>query len=200
VVTDLLKTKLTIVDKRCEGGVRAEIDKFYSEARYDGSRFRAPSIQDVANALLQSISCKEREFNAEICRVMATTQRSLNDKDFEDAQRLVEGFLDERHYGGRLNAFVEGIKRKAASYGVPFDPANYRVDLAAVLYETGVKDLLRQSRASVIAELALHRRHHEERPAGPKSPAAALKAFWLAHWQWVIGTLLAVVGIIASLM
>lgn len=200
MITDLLKTKLTIADKACEGVVRAEIDKFYSKTLYDGSRFCAPSFKEVANALLRLISCKERAFNAEINRVMATAQAFLDEGAFEEAQRMVEAFLDKRHYRNRLDVFVEGIKSKAASYCVPFDPTNYRVDLAAALYEAGVDNLLRQARASVIAELALYKRHCEAPPIRPKSVTGAIKAFWVAYWQWVIGTGLAIVGIIISVI
>lgn len=174
MVADLLKARLMVVDRRCEDETREKIDKFYAEARYEGGRFRTPSFQEVANTVLQSISKKEREFVAEIGRVMGTIQGPLDDAAFDETQRSVAGLLDGNRYSRRLSVFVEGIKRKAASYGVPFDPAHHRIDLAFALYEAGMHNLLHQARASVVAELALYRRERNEKPQGWRGTLLAI--------------------------
>ena len=76
------------------------------------------------------------------------------------------------------------IGRKAASYGIQFDPSVYRFDLHESAYRVGVKNSLRKARRVLTAEVSLH-----SLPSTPES-VKRIKV-WLSFmrarpWQFLI--------------
>ena len=98
-------------------------------------------------------------------RVNAVAKRqvaNIADGGFIEIRR----YFEEERYLGRLERFVEGVHRKAASYGIPFDPQLYRLDLATAAFTAGVKNGSRRGLASVSAELTLYARSDKPNSAG----------------------------------
>ncbi len=133
----------------------------YLRIGYKDGRFNVPNFQDVANDILKVIACKEKKLCAEIKRIFRITGLSLSPKEFEIVSGHVADYFNEERYLGRLEGFVQGVKRKAASYGLPFDPQMYRVDLAESLFAVGVKNAVRRGLTSVSTELSLYARSHQ---------------------------------------
>lgn len=152
----VLAAKLAAIDRECETTARGEIDFLYSQATYHCGRFQSPSLQEASSVWLRLISRKEKEFCAEITRILATAKQSPDDELFTHGMRLIEGYMDEQHYLNRLRVFENGLCRKAASYGLVLDPHADRSDHAMALHETGVKNSLRNACTNISAELALH--------------------------------------------
>lgn len=151
----LLAAKLAAIDMEYESSARGEIDLLYSRATYSNGRFQFPSLQEASEVWLRLITRKDKEFCAEITRVLSAVKHT--DKEFlTQGMGLIEGYLDERCYLDRLMKFWEGLGRKAASYGLTLDPQAHRIDLSIALYETGVKNSLRNTCNNISAEFALH--------------------------------------------
>lgn len=153
---NVLTAKLAVIDRECESSARGEIDFLYSQATYHCGRFQSPSLHEVSSVWLRLISRKEKEFCAEIARILATAKPPPDDEFFTQGMKLIEGYMDEQHYLNRLIVFGDGLCRKAASYGLALDPHTYRSDHAMALYETGVKNSLRNACTNIFAELAHH--------------------------------------------
>lgn len=153
---DVFATKLAAIDHECESVARTEIDKLFSQAVYDGSRFRVPSFQEAAGIWLRLINQKEKDFCAEISRTLGIWKPLPRDDFLGQAMSLIEGYFQESHFLPRLNNFVQRVGRHASRYGIKFDESAYRLDLAAAAYEAGVKNRLRQAFTNVSAELVLH--------------------------------------------
>ena len=165
-VIDLLKTKLALVDRDCEGEAQALINEFHGQVRYDGAQLRVPPFQEVANVWLRAIYCKEQRFNAEIAHIFEASNSFLPADRMEEAKKVIARYFEEERYLGRLERFVEGVHRKAASYGIPFDPRLYRLDLATAAFTAGVKNGSRRGLAAVSAELTLYARSDKPNSAG----------------------------------
>lgn len=155
---NVLTAKLAAIDRECETTACGEIGFLYSQATYHCGRFQSPSLQEASSVWLRLISRKEKEFCAEITRILATAKQSPDDEFFTQGMKLIEGYMDERHYLNRLIVFGDGLCRKAASYGLVLDLHTYRSDHAMALYEAGVKNSLRNACTNISAELALHNR------------------------------------------
>lgn len=155
MLADILKTKFDAVDTESESAARAEVDNFYDEARYDGSRFCVPSFEAVGAVWLRLIARKEQGLIQEITRVLRTPGATLDKKGVTAVKGKVEAVFAEGHYIDRLRVFFEGVARKAASYGVTFDPNAHRVDIAESAYRVGTMNALRKARSNVLAELTL---------------------------------------------
>lgn len=133
-----------------------EVAKFYEEARYDGSRFRVPSFQAVGALWLSLIVRKERELIQEITRVIGTSSVTLNRQDVTALKPVIEAIFAEDRYVERLRIFSEGVARRAASYGIAFDPNVHRVDIPNSAYRAGAANALRRACNNVLAEFELH--------------------------------------------
>jgi hypothetical protein len=155
MVTSILKTKLEAINADCEGAVIPEIHKLYAEARYDGSRFQAPSFQAAGALWLGLIARKEREFIKEISRVLGTPGAILSAEGTAEVRGFVEGILSEDRYVERMRIFSEGVDRKAASYGLVLDTTVHRIDIPDSAYRAGAMNALRRARANVLAEIEL---------------------------------------------
>lgn len=152
---DILKTKLLLIDRDCESAARLSINEFYEQVKYEGGKFLVPSFKDVAKVWLKVILRKEQLFNAEIIRISERSNSFLKKDQLEEAQKLVARYFDEDLYLKRLEGFVDGVRRKAAAYGVQFNPQMYRLDLDVAAFAAGVKNNTRRGLSSVFAELKL---------------------------------------------
>lgn len=152
---ELLATKLAAIDRDCESAARTEINHLYSQAVYDGARFRAPSFQEATAIWLRLIIRKEKEFCAEIARVLNSRQRQPDDHFFVQTTNLIENYFSEHHFATRLSVFTEAIERRAASYGLKFDVHVHQIDFTAAAYRAGMTNELRQARDNTQAELIL---------------------------------------------
>lgn len=150
-----LKARLTAIDNKLESKSRSEIDVFHNEARYDGSKFRSPSLQTVSSVWLKLIQDKEKEFLTEIKVTLDATAR-IDEEQLQRITNVCGGFFKEERYIGRLELFAQSMTRKAASYGVPFSREACRFDIANALYLAGIKNSLRTARQSIAAELQLY--------------------------------------------
>lgn len=158
MVSSILKTKLVTIDNECEASARNEIDNFYREVFYDGSRFRYPSFQDVGGVWLKLIQRKEKEFIDETKRVL-DAMMAIDEDQLRDARAAVESFLQDNLYSERLKRFAEGVERKASSYGISFNlnqGASHSADLADAAYRCGVINLLRTARRNISTEFQLY--------------------------------------------
>lgn len=150
-----LEIKLTAVDAECETSSQKEIDSLYKEVRYDGSRLRHPSLQEVAGVWLKLIREKEKEFIAEIKRFLDAII-AIDEDQLSELTVIVESKLQDDQYMNRLEVFAEGVARKASSYGVAFSQKACRFDLADAAYRAGLQNLLRAARKNIFVELQLY--------------------------------------------
>lgn len=189
--TQALKTRLEAIDAECEGAARPAIDKFYEEARYDGSRFCVPSFRAVGAVWLRLVAEKERRFITEIGGILGHSAAGLSRDGRATIQAFIDATFSEAKYLDRLVRFSEGVGRRAASYGVKFDAAMYRFDVADSAYRVGVMNAARKARSNVLAEIDL--RSHPNAP----NFVLSLSGWWQyvrAHPWKAIGAL-AVLGI-----
>lgn len=155
MIANILKIKLEAIDADCESSVELDINKLYAEARYDGSRFCVPSFQTAGNLWLGLIAGKERDFVAEIAKVLKTPGVMVTKDDMAGIRAAIEVFFVDGFYLNRMQIFSEGVARIAASYGGSFDPAVHRVDLRDAAYRAAATNALRRARATIFAELEL---------------------------------------------
>ena len=183
---EILKTKLQAIDSECEATARSEIDAYYQSAKYDGNRFVVPSFQKVSAVWLKLIADKENLSKDELAKVLSHPNSEISSKEMVELNGLISGLFDGSRYLDRLSGFSEGIGRKAASYGIQFDPSVYRFDLHESAYRVGVKNSLRKARRVLTAEVSLH-----SLPSTPES-VKRIKV-WLSFmrarpWQSLIFT------------
>ncbi|MCK9605439.1 MAG: hypothetical protein M0R33_03195 [Methylomonas sp.] len=84
---------------------------------------------------------------------------AVDENQLCDAMATIEGFLQDNLYSERLKRFVEGVERKASSYGIPCNRnpgASRSTDLANAAYQCGVINLLRTARRNISTELQLY--------------------------------------------
>lgn len=150
---EVLATKLSAIDRDCESAALVEIRSLHSQAAYDGGRFRVPSFQEVTSVWLRLIKRKEKEFCAEIARLLSSGQLQPDEAFFASATTLTENYFSEHLFANRLKLFIDGIERKASSYGLKFDAQAHRIDLTAAAYAAEVKNRLSDARKNTHAEL-----------------------------------------------
>lgn len=155
MIANLLKTKLEAIDADCESATTHDVNKLYAAARYDGSRFSVPSFQVAGTLWIGLIASKERDFVAEIGKVLRAPGVVITADDTAGIKLAIEGFFAEGLYLDRMQIFSEGVARMAASYGVSFDAAGHRLDVRDAAYRSGAMNALRRARATVLAELEL---------------------------------------------
>ncbi|MGE4109478.1 MAG: hypothetical protein AB7E73_02140, partial [Burkholderiales bacterium] len=155
MISSILKTKLKAIDADCECAVAPEIDNLYAAARYDGSRFCAPSFQSAGTLWLDLIKKKEREFVKEISRVLGTPGAVLSAEGIAEMKCFINAIFSDDRYVERMRIFSEGVGRKAASYGLIFDAAAHRVDIPESAYRVGAMNALSKARVNVCAEIDL---------------------------------------------
>lgn len=155
MLSALLKTKLIAIDTACEASSGKEIDSFYKEVRYDGSRFRYPSFQEVGGVWLKLIREKEKEFIAETKRIL-DAMITIDQDQLSEITEIVEDMLQDGRYIDRLKVFAEGVARKASSYGLALSQEACRLDLADAAYRASLKNLLRTTRQNITTELQLY--------------------------------------------
>lgn len=117
---EILKTKITEVDKFAESDLDGKISSFYSMAKYENGRFRSPNIKEVSNTFLNSISERKIMINEEIGRVCKTSGYSIQAKEYSALEALVYSIFAETRFNERLNRFIEGIEIAARRYGLIF--------------------------------------------------------------------------------
>ncbi len=155
MISSVLQTRLETIDGRCEASARDKIDRFYGEALYDGHRFRYPSFEEVVGVWFRLIQNKETEFIAETKRIL-DGMASVDDAQLSDITNMVTRMLEDHRYIDRLKMFVQGVARKASSYGITFNEQACRLDLADAAYRAGVENLLRLARQNITAEMQLY--------------------------------------------
>ncbi len=156
MLSEIISTKLRLADQSCEAQALDQIVAFYKQIKYENGRFVFPSLQQVSSVWLKLLREKEQTFISEIQRVSAVFGNKLNPEEYITIVQLVRNLLNDERYSERLKIFVQGIERKAGSYGLTFNPQEHRLDLAYSTYEVGVRNIARQTLASVETELKLH--------------------------------------------
>jgi hypothetical protein len=155
-IVSILKTKLAHLDQDCEGETRAALAELLSGVKYEGGRLRVPDFKHAANLIVGVISCKEKKFNSEISRVLGASGGFRNPDELDRMKELVSAHFQEERYLKRFEGFVESVDRAASQYELRLGRQGYRTDLAASVFEVGVKNSTRRAKSSVHAELALH--------------------------------------------
>lgn len=156
-IAEILRTKLQGIDTECEAAALLDINNLYGQARYDGSKFVAPSFQDAGAVWLKLISEKERRFVSEVERVCAVSDTVLDAGGQKKVEEIIGQLLGEDRYIERLQGFSEGVARRAASYGSQPDLGR-RFNIADAAYRAGVMNATRKARNNVQAEMSLHSR------------------------------------------
>jgi hypothetical protein len=80
----------------------------------------------------------------------------LTPREATEVRSFIENVFSDDRYVDRVKQFSEGVLRRAASYGLTFDPAAHRVDLPESAYRAGAMNALRRARANVLAEIELN--------------------------------------------
>ncbi|MFK7161825.1 hypothetical protein V6U78_12345 [Marinospirillum sp. MEB164] len=153
---EILKTKLKAIDSECESTARSEIDAYYQSAKYDGSRFVVPSFQKVCAVWLKLIADKENLSKEELTKIWSHPNSEISSKEISELNGLISELFDDSRYLDRFSSFSEDIGRKAASYGIQFDPIVYRFDFHESAYRVSVKNSLRKARRVLTDEVSLH--------------------------------------------
>jgi hypothetical protein len=166
-MNDILKAKLEAIDADCESAAKLELDTLFETAPHDNNNTKncAPSPQAVEAVWLKLIARKENEFINEISRTLkpksaggSTIQSVVPDKELvSTVEAMVDTIFAEDRYVDRMQDFYHFATGKA-----PVDePSSARQakqpDLIDNAYRTGVQNVLRRSRQTVLREFDLYK-------------------------------------------
>jgi len=156
MTTDILKTKLETINKKCESTAKLKLDKLYTDVNYDNSKFCAPSPQVIEALWFDLITSKEHEFIKEIALVLNMPDATLTKESASTIEEIINDIFAEDQYLGKMKDLYKEIDQKAVSNGPPFDSTTNRLNLIDSAYQEGVIKVLRKARNNVLAELELH--------------------------------------------
>lgn len=166
-MNDILKARLEAIDANCESAAKLELDTLFETAPDDNNNTKncAPSPQAVEAVWLKLIARKENEFINEISRTLkpksaggSTIQSVVPDKELvSTVEAMVDTMFAENRYVDRMQDFYHFAPGKA----LVDQPSSARhakqSDLIDNAYRTGVQNVLRRSRQTVLREFDLYK-------------------------------------------
>jgi hypothetical protein len=166
-MNDILKARLEAIDADCESAAKLELDTLFEAATHDDNNTKSciPSPQAVEAIWLKLIARKENDFINEIARTLkpksadgSIIQSVVPDKEFvSTVEAMVDTMFAEDRYVDRMQDFYHFTGRKA----LVDEPSSVRQatqpDLIDNAYRTGVKNVLRRSRQTVLREFDLYK-------------------------------------------
>lgn len=155
MLSTILQTRFTAIDTECEAVALIDIDHFYKDIRYDGSRFRYPSFQEVGATWVKLIKTKERLFTAEV-KTTIEAMATISESQLVDITSITGNFFNEDRYIDRLKDFAKGVSRRATAYGLFFDQDACRFDIADAAFRAAVQNSLRFAHQTIRNELELY--------------------------------------------
>ena len=166
-MNDILKARLEAIDADCESASKLELDTLLEAASHDNNNTKkcAPSPQAVEAIWLKLIARKENEFINEIARTLkpksaggSTIQPVVLDEEFvSTVEAMVDAMFAEDRYVDRMQDFYQLAGRKATVDESSSARQAKRPDLIDTAYRTGVQDVLRRSRQTVLREFDLYK-------------------------------------------
>jgi hypothetical protein len=166
-MNDILKARLDAIDVDCERAAKLELDTLFDAASHDNNNTKkgAPSPQAVEAIWLKLIARKENEFINEISGTLksksaggSAIQSVVPDEEFvSTVEAMVDRMFAEDRYVDRMRDFYRFATKKALADDAPSAPQAKQPDLIDDAYRTGVRNVLRRSRQTVLREFDLYK-------------------------------------------
>jgi hypothetical protein len=166
-MNDILKARLEAIDADCESAAKMELDMLLEAAPHDNNNTKncALSPQAVEAIWLKLIARKEHEFINEIARTLkpksaggSTIQSIVPDEEFVSTiEAMVDAMFAEDRYVDRMQDFYQPASRKGPVDEPSSAKQAKRPDLIDTAYRTGVQNVLRRSRQTVLREFDLYK-------------------------------------------
>lgn len=162
MTTDILKARFENINKKCEKINKLKLDKLFSGAIYENSKFSTPSPQVLEALWFDLINSKEHEFIKEITLVLNKADTNLSKESVRTIEKIINDIFADEQYLERMSDFYREFDKKAALNRPSFDSAANRLDLINSAYQEGITKVLHKARNHILSELELHKKNESK--------------------------------------